>query len=1211
MQRFRQSPILVVALALMVVTAVALVALAVGAGTAVARVDEGGQTTMKSQVRESGVNERALVSMRMPPARVVQDWLVRDDSLALNASEEEVQAAVASWYKKFQKENYTGPDPIAYRKLLAREKALLSGNVQAAEDLLPTPQKNPLYVKVVFGGTDVISHTVPSDTEPGCVAVTDTFGPSAYGEVAPPGPLDNASFWIPDFEVHYQSVIFGEGPDAPGYGVYDHPVLGPVDMTGLTLQNFLLEMSGGTARMGGGILPEPTTAAHSHEFYGLQLYEEDEDGNCVEGESDARRGQFAADSAEALKAQYGATADWSQYDADGNHVVDVTVFLHAGADNASSNCVNCLWSHSSSFPAEGFQVAGDDTPADTSDDYYLKGYNVVPETLDLGVLVEEYEHQWGLPDIYTTDGYTDSAEWWCSPHTGGVYGGAMAGTKPAGHCLWQDYMLGWRTPRVVNYDDPALELELGRPRQQPAGTEDGLIIKLPTIEKEVENKAGEGVGWWSDMGDDLDNRVYRSFDLITATAPITFTFDSFWDIEPDYDYGYIEVSTDGGATWTTQKDLDGVFTDSDPNSQNQGWGLTGASDEAQPLRFDFSAFAGKTISLRFRYLTDTGLAMPAWWVDNLLLVDANGILYENDLETGFSGWTDEGWVTVPFDQTFEKYYLVEWRDNNGLFDSALNDPYQTVYSDDDEWIIDHLAFNNPGLLITLRDTEQQFDYELGSNLSAAPSVGPKHGLLTVESHYWPKRFDTKFPNVSGGFVGPSISGRVNPGDSTFGLTQTPEWTARLGVDYAAGEYVTPPLETKTWPSEPGTAAFHDALGYYPGYFYPGSGSRVYPNDSDASAVVPAKGNYSTRITQISGAPFTGLYGVSIGSTILGSGNPGDVNEQYGIHVEVEQQSSEKATVKFWNALWEVETSGKASVATAAVGDEVGFDFTARNVGGAANWFFMIPLPAGTTYVDGSAYGGLTPVADMAAATAAVQSGADVAALAAPAPEDVTGFVWLYYAPTGLSTTFGFKVTVGEGAAGTILSATATAYDLYNDDTYLEPYRTVTAGDVRVANTVTLPLMYDTWVNGGSQATNYNAYAALIDRTTGLDNVFLTFDRSLLPAGQEITAAELKVNVSGQSGQFGKSLVAANVNAFDPMTVTYANAPLIFNPGAAVAVPDANGSMAFDVASQVAAWGAAGDSLAISAAGPGGRVILDSLESYQGQPATLTLTYLPQ
>ncbi len=160
--------------------------------------------------------------------------------------------------------------------------------------------------------------------------------------------------------------------------------------------------------------------------------------------------------------------------------------------------------------------------------------------------------------------------------------------------------------------------------------------------------------------------------------------------------------------------------------------------------------------------------------------------------------------------------------------------------------------------------------------------------------------------------------------------------------------------------------------------------------------------------------------------------------------------------------------------------------------------------------------------------------------------------------------------------------------------------------------VTLPLVADTWVNGGAKTTNFNAYAALIGRTTGLDNVLLTFDRSLLPAGLEIVGAQLDVNFTGQSGQFGKSLVASNVNSFNPATVTYATAPLIYNPGTALPVPNAAGHVVFDVTSQIAAWDAADSkgSLALSSAGPWGRVIIDSLETYQSQPAKLTVLYRP-
>ncbi|MDW8268343.1 MAG: S8 family serine peptidase [Anaerolineae bacterium] len=165
-------------------------------------------------------------------------------------------------------------------------------------------------------------------------------------------------------------------------------------------------------------------------------------------------------------------------------------------------------------------------------------------------------------------------------------------------------------------------------------------------------------------------------------------------------------------------------------------------------------------------------------------------------------------------------------------------------------------------------------------------------------------------------------------------------------------------------------------------------------------------------------------------------------------------------------------------------------------------------------------------------------------------------------------------------------------------------------------TVELPLVADTWVNGGSVGTNYNTFAALIARTTGLDNVLLTFDRSLLPVGANIQSATLTLRMTGESGAPGKTLTAHNVNPFNSATVTYATAPLTYNPG--TPVPAVVGPVNFDVKAQVMAWDAAGaqasgstvGQLAVSAAGLPGRVIFDSLETFAAAPAKLTVTYLP-
>ena len=53
---------------------------------------------------------------------------------------------------------------------------------------------------------------------------------------------------------------------------------------------------------------------------------------------------------------------------------------------------------------------------------------------------------------------------------------------------------------------------------------------------------------WGNAEDAIDTTLTRPLDLTAATAPV-LTFKTWFDIERWYDWGYVCVSTDGGATW--------------------------------------------------------------------------------------------------------------------------------------------------------------------------------------------------------------------------------------------------------------------------------------------------------------------------------------------------------------------------------------------------------------------------------------------------------------------------------------------------------------------------------------------------------------------------------------------------------------------------------------------------------------------------------------
>jgi bacillopeptidase F (M6 metalloprotease family) len=119
---------------------------------------------------------------------------------------------------------------------------------------------------------------------------------------------------------------------------------------------------------------------------------------------------------------------------------------------------------------------------------------------------------------------------------------------------------------------------------------------------------------WGGKADLLDNWA-----IFKTTGGGTLSFDTTFDIEPYWDFGFVQVSTDGGYTWTS---LANAYTtsDYDPNAHPKVIanlpGLTGASDWMN-VSYDLSAYAGQNILVAFRYVTDWGTTGAGWYIDNV------------------------------------------------------------------------------------------------------------------------------------------------------------------------------------------------------------------------------------------------------------------------------------------------------------------------------------------------------------------------------------------------------------------------------------------------------------------------------------------------------------------------------------------------------------------------------------------------------------------
>ncbi len=144
--------------------------------------------------------------------------------------------------------------------------------------------------------------------------------------------------------------------------------------------------------------------------------------------------------------------------------------------------------------------------------------------------------------------------------------------------------------------------------------------------------------WYSNRGDQSDTTLTRAFDLRGVSAA-TLEYSVWHHLEQWWDYGYVLVSTDDGATWTA---LESAHTTRDnPHGTAYGPGYTGESGGWQRESVSLDAYAGQEILLRFEVITDDAINQPGMAVDAVAIPELG---YSSDFEQGADGWTAAGWI---------------------------------------------------------------------------------------------------------------------------------------------------------------------------------------------------------------------------------------------------------------------------------------------------------------------------------------------------------------------------------------------------------------------------------------------------------------------------------------------------------------------------------------------------------------------------------------
>lgn len=151
--------------------------------------------------------------------------------------------------------------------------------------------------------------------------------------------------------------------------------------------------------------------------------------------------------------------------------------------------------------------------------------------------------------------------------------------------------------------------------------------------------------WWSNRNDSSFATLTRKVDL-TQAQTATLKYWAWYDIEQDWDYAYLLVSTDNGAHWTPIAATSSRETD--PNGQNYGHGFSGISGNGNQATWiqetaNLNAYAGRQILLRFAMQNNRSASHFGFAVDDLSIPQ---IGWSDNAEAEGRGWVADGFIAI-------------------------------------------------------------------------------------------------------------------------------------------------------------------------------------------------------------------------------------------------------------------------------------------------------------------------------------------------------------------------------------------------------------------------------------------------------------------------------------------------------------------------------------------------------------------------------------
>jgi immune inhibitor A len=510
---------------------------------------------------------------------------------------------------------------------------------------------------------------------------------------------DNSTYWTKDFNrQHYQDMMFGDGE---------------------SFKNFYAKQSNGRFAAKGDV-SDWVTVPYNEARYGHNPAT-DADGNVIDGTSEAEgywnyikdtatawyNDQKAKGKTDAEIKTYLAQfdkVDRYDYDGDGNFnepdgYIDHFQAIHAGEGEEAGGGAqgeDAIWSHRwYAFSTDQGRTGPDQNklggvPLGNSG-IWIGDYTTEPENGGLGVFTHEFGHDLGLPDYYDTQGGDNGTGFWTLMSGGSWlnHGTDSIGTTPGYMGPLEKLQLGWLDYKVVPYGQD-MTVKLGS-ADKPASTSayQALAVTLPdkTVKTDYNTPHSGSYEWWGGSADGLNSTLTRDVDLTGKTGGSL----SFWlqgKAEADYDYLYVETSTDG-TTWTQAATLSGAWTD---------WSQQTVS---------LASLDGKAGKVRFRYATDGGLHFAGPFIDDVAITAGGAPVFSDDVESGDNGWTAAGGFSRmggSTSETVSHFYLAENRTYTGYDATLKTGPYNFGWANTKPDWVERFPYQN-GMLVWYVDGE--------------------------------------------------------------------------------------------------------------------------------------------------------------------------------------------------------------------------------------------------------------------------------------------------------------------------------------------------------------------------------------------------------------------------------------------------------------------------------------------------------------------------